>query len=367
MAFLFEPFLALPEYRIHTSEMLTALQAKVDGPLFERVKNFPVGVETRYFVNDLPDVLEPGTMQTRNKRALPGTRALAKEALLGALEKARLLGRQIDYLLVSNTTIPHMPGIDVWLNNDEELGLRRDIRRLPFTQLGCVGGAHTIALAAEIADANPGKNIAVVIPEALNTIFHPRKDKLSSQLWPLVFGDSATAFVVSSPRDRTSRRTRGACMEVTDSWYHLVEDMMSTFELDPQGDKLDFLSERGAHQAVLAIQDPLTKWMTADDPDWRPETVIGHAGGPAVLKNLAKMLGFPEDRDHPDNLLKEAWKSLEECANLGGGSAVHGLLLKAQQPARPGSPTLGVAIGPGITAAAWRGVMLDPNDVPAVA
>ncbi|MFF8786787.1 hypothetical protein [Streptomyces sp. NPDC015125] len=367
VAYVSKPSFFYPkENRVSTLDIHREMKVSASkSPYLERVLGMDVGVEERYFVAPLDVMATPGTLENRNVIALPVIKRLGVRACLDAMERAGLRPADIDCIIVSNSTLHALPGLDVYFQN--ELNLRPDIKRMPFTQLGCVGGAHTLDWASTLADAYPGMRILVVIPEALSTVYQVEDLELDDLLWRLLFGDSAAACIVSSPRTPNAPPPRNSCLQTHGSWQYLVRGSMGTYELKTRSDGDHFLSKRGAQKAVRELEKPLWNWLRTAGPDWRPETVIAHTGGPAVLRNLAKVLGFPEEPDHPLNPLAQAWETLRRFGNLGGVSVLRTLLETAELSPRPGSETLLFAIGPGVTSAAVRGIMLDPNDFAAVA
>ncbi|WP_310728284.1 hypothetical protein [Streptomyces sp. N2A] len=354
-----KPVVVFPEHRISTTEIRKEMEESAKGsPYLERVLNMGTGVETRHFVAPLDVIARPGSVEERNAVGLTGMQQLSTRAATAALEHAGFAGHEIDALITSVTTVQSLPGEDVRLCNDATVGLRPDIVRMPHTQLGCVGGAHILAQAARLADAT-GMRILAVIPEALSTVYQPGDTSLTGLLWRQIFGDSASACVIAPSTRRDLKPPRGTCLEITDGWQYVVTGTMNTYELGFKADGAHFISKAGAQKAVQKLKDPLWNWLARAEPDWRPETVIAHAGGPEVLRNIATILGFPAEPCHADSPLTEAWTSLRDRGNLGGGSVMHSLHLKAQRPPRSGSDTLLLALGPGLTGAAVKGVWLD--------
>ncbi|MCZ1012086.1 hypothetical protein [Streptomyces lydicus] len=368
MAFVVQPARVFPEKNlIKTSDIHAEMEVSAkNSPYLERVKAMDVGVESRYFVEPLEVVARPGRMEERNEWALRGMEALAEQASLKALDLAGLLPKDIHYIITSNSVSPRTPGADVTaVNQLVKLGMSPSIMRIPCTTLGCVGGAHALSLAAQWADANPGKNVLVLIPEPLSVVYQAERMDLNGLLWRLFFGDSAAACVVTSPSNpRDDRPPRGACMRIDDSWQYVAPNTMTTYRLDHRDNGLHFLSERGAERAVRKLKGPLTEWLPEG---WRPETLIGHPGGPAVLRHMADMLGFPAEPDEPGNPLRVSWDRLRARGNLGGAAVLDVLAETATHALIPGSETLLLGIGPGITGAVTKGQMYDPNDTPAVA
>ncbi|GGX53072.1 type III polyketide synthase [Streptomyces noursei] len=354
MAIVSKPTVAFPEHLVHTADIEREMEVSGQGPYLDRVKGFEIGVEQRYFAAPLEVVAQKGKFEERNSIALPVMQSLAVRAGKDALDQAGLRPEDIDCLITSNSTTPSTPGLDVYLVN--KLGLRPDVLRMPATQLGCVGGAHTLAWAARLADAMPTMRILVVLSEALSTVYQPHDNSLPGLLWRQLFGDSAGACVVSSSSGNGRNwLPHNACLMTDASWQYVVQGTMGTYELQFRADGTHFLSKAGAHKAVRKATTPLREWIDSITSTWEPEVVIGHPGGPAVLRNLAAGLGFTDD---PEGILDTAWSSLKQDGNLGGVAVLRILALAAERKPAPGSDALLVAIGPGVTGAAIHGTMI---------
>ncbi|MFE7114076.1 PhlD [Streptomyces sp. NPDC057654] len=353
MAYVTKPSLVFPPYLVRTPEILQEMEASVlqeteasgKGPYLERVRGFELGVEERYFVAPLEVIAKPGTMEERNDIALTGMNRLAIQAADSALTQAGLAATDIDCIITSNSTTPKIPGLDVYLVNT--LGLRPDVLRMPFTTLGCVGGAHTLSIAIQLADARPGMRALIVVGEALSAVYQPGDNSLTGLMYRQLFGDSAGACVVSSD-------PRGACLETHGSWQTVVPDTMNTYRLVSAANGQHFLSDYKAQKAITKLTPPLKQWLDDRAPGWTVHNIVGHPGGPAVLRYLAEGLGFPDD---PDGLLVHAWDSLRRYGNLGGTSVLHILGMTADAPPHPDPETLIVAMGPGLSGAAVLGTL----------
>ena len=118
-----------------------------------------------------------------------------------------------------------IPSLDAYLV--DELGLRRDVRRLPITALGCAGGAAALARAHDFLLGFPAAHVLVIAVELPSLSFQRNDPSLANLVSTALFGDGAAAAVLAGgdaeprgrragdPRDasRTSspaRRTRSA-------------------------------------------------------------------------------------------------------------------------------------------------------------
>jgi germicidin synthase len=328
VAYVTRPSVIVPEFEISTSAIVSDIvrsmppDRRLPSPSVVERWAENLRIDSRFFVSPLEFVARPGTVTERNNVARPAMYNMAADAAYGAIKAAGLGPLDVDCIITSHSTTPATPGLDVQLVN--KLKLRPDVLRMPATQLGCVGGAHALAWAAQLVDRMPGLRVLVVISEALSTVYRREKNDAPGILYRMLFGDGAGACIVSS-------NPYNACLEVHDSWQQVVPNTMDSH-----------------------LMDPLWKWLRKDEADWTPEAVIAHPGGPRILENTVKGLGCDPE------LLTHSWESLRTRGNLGGGAVLDILARTAASPPRHGSRTLLMAVGPGLTGAAVQGRWHNP-------
>src|SRR5207247_676084 len=138
------------------------------------------------------------------------------------LEQAGLRPADVDFLISVSCTGYMIPSIDAYLIGD--LGFRANVRRLPITELGCVGGAMALSRARELVRGFPSSN-ALVIAVELPTLTFQRGDASQANLVSCaLFGDGAAAALV------TSRPTRGA--QILDTEGHLFPNSLDAMGFD---------------------------------------------------------------------------------------------------------------------------------------
>jgi alkylresorcinol/alkylpyrone synthase len=148
----------------------------------------------RYLVRPVEDALLPLSPAEQAARYAAEATPLAIAAATKALTDAGAAVDDIGLLVVSSCTGFVLPGIDVQLIN--HLGLRRDIRRMPFMHFGCAGGAASLAWASDWVRSHPGKSALVVAVEVPSLTFRPADTSADNLLSVLVFGDGAGAAVL---------------------------------------------------------------------------------------------------------------------------------------------------------------------------
>lgn len=148
----------------------------------------------RYLVRPVEEALLPLSPGEQATRYAAEATPLAIAAATNALTDAGVAVDDIGLLVVSSCTGFVLPGIDVPLIN--HLGLRRDIRRMPFMHFGCAGGAASLAWASDWVRSHPGQSALVVAVEVPSLTFRPADTSADNLLSVLVFGDGAGAAVL---------------------------------------------------------------------------------------------------------------------------------------------------------------------------
>jgi len=351
-AYVTRPYLRLPEHKVTTDEIIDDIRKHHSGhpqlKVIERVIR-GAGVETRHFTRPLasPVVSGGARLDERNTAAYADALAQAVHAANGALEEAGLTPGDVDAVITSHTTSWASPALDIDLVN--HLGLRPDVRRIPMSTLGCVGGAHALTRAHSHIAAHPGSRVLVVVAETLSTVYNHRDTTLESMIYKVLFGDSAAAAVVTDT-------PLGPGMAITDTWEYVLPHSTDRYRgrLDLEG--LHFDSTPQALNGTSDIMPALHAWIarTAGEP-WTPAWVVVHPGGPRILHDAARGLGLDTHRD-----LKHSWDSLRHCGNLGGAAVLDVLARTHSAPPPNDSPGLLLAFGPGFTVTAAHGTWYTP-------
>src|SRR6202000_2744303 len=153
-------------------------------------------VHQRHSIFPITYTVEPRAFEKTNQENIEPPLRPAPEAAEKALERAHLRADEIDLIITVSCTGFMIPSLDAHLIN--LMGFRSDVRRMPFTALGCAAGAMGLARAADYLKAYPGGN-ALVIAVELPTLTFQRKDISQANLISsILFGDGAAAVIVSN-------------------------------------------------------------------------------------------------------------------------------------------------------------------------
>src|SRR3954454_7450075 len=102
-------------------------------------------IETRHSVLPLDEVGLARSLTETMSIYATHARALGERVARDCLRRADVSPAQIDLLISVSCTGVMIPSVDAYLM--DALGTRRDLTRLPITELGCVGGAASVARA----------------------------------------------------------------------------------------------------------------------------------------------------------------------------------------------------------------------------
>ncbi|MFT3766888.1 MAG: 3-oxoacyl-[acyl-carrier-protein] synthase III C-terminal domain-containing protein [Minicystis sp.] len=262
---------------------------------------------------------------------------LARRAGADALAKAGLSPRDVDLLVTVSCTGFTIPAIDVQLVHD--LGLRPDVRRLPITELGCLGGAAALALAGEFVRARPGA-VALVIAVELCTL-NLQRDDLSPQnlVSTALFGDGAGAAVVQG------REAEGARIVAARS--HIIPGSQEAMGFELRDDGFHMRLSRVVPDLLSAhLHAPVHELLRAGDVE-RDDLAffVIHPGGRRILERVEETLGLTRDHTEP------SWSVLRGYGNLSSAT-VFFVLDEHIARRRPASGEHGLlaAFGPGVAA-----------------
>ena len=186
---------AVPPYRVGGDELLRLI-TQLWPRMERRVSLFAdeLSETQRYLVRPIDQALiqlSPGEQAVRYAaEATPLALAAAHRGIADAAVEIADIG----LIVVSSCTGFVLPGVDVQLIN--QLGLRRDIRRMPFMNFGCAGGAAALSWASDWVRAHPDETALVVAVEVPSLTFRPADTSADNLLSVLVFGDGAGAAVL---------------------------------------------------------------------------------------------------------------------------------------------------------------------------
>jgi alkylresorcinol/alkylpyrone synthase len=308
---------------------------------FERTE-----IDTRHSILSLEEVSQPRTLTETMQVYATHARALGERVARACLRRAAVSADEVDVLITVSCTGVMIPSLDAFLM--DALHTRRDVMRLPITELGCVGGAASLARAYELVRARPDRRALVIAVELPSLSLQRRDVTIDNLVASAIFGDGAAAVLVSGDATPEATATGGdlARVRILDALCHTRPASTDALGFD--------LHEDGFH-AVLSKHVPAYV-----REDLRPAVArlaagagvdvaalgafVLHPGGPKILGAAEEALGLPRALTQP------SWDVLRAYGNQSSASVLF-VLERWMEASRPARGTRGVlaAFGPGLT------------------
>jgi len=277
----------------------------------------------------------PRTLSETNAAWRDGALQLGGRALLRALDEADRPADQVDHFGVTTVTGYTTPGLDLLLA--KEHGLRSDIARLHFNNIGCHAAVPLLRAATEHVVAHPDHLAVALAVEVCSACFAEDDDPQNLVALSL-FGDGAAAAVISSAPTASGPELLGF-----GSQYAFEHMDALGFELGAQGFRIVLDPSIPGHIAH-AIDGTVRALL--ERHDLAPSDVehwCFHPGGARILDAAQRALGLS------DLQLRSSRRVLRSAGNMSSPSVLFALQeeLQNRTPAR-GSHGVMAAFGPGL-------------------
>jgi len=332
----------LPPYTRSTAEIIPFLKVWLTGQeeRYQRkvIKLFEnAGVERRYSIMDAEEVFLKTSLEEKNDIYKRETIKLAEDALVKALNKARLNPTDIDYIITVSCTGIMIPSVDAYLIN--RLEMKQDIVRLPVTEMGCVAGVSGMIYANNFLKANPNKRAVVIAVESPTSTFQIEDYSMVNIVSAAIFGDGCACTILSSYQDEEGPEI------IDDAMYHFynAEHMMG-FELKNTG--LQMVLDKEVPEKIAAhfpkIVHPFLERnkLKIEDVDH----LIFHPGGKKIVQTIEELFGaLGKNIDHTKAVLKD-------YGNMSSATVLYVLERFMNEGAKKGDVGLMLSFGPGFTA-----------------
>src|SRR6202158_165672 len=152
-------------------------------------------VHKRHSIFPLEYTIQPRPLLQTNEEYIEHAIKLGREAAEKCLERAGLEPADIDLIITVSCTGFMIPSLDAHLIH--LMGFRPNVRRMPFTELGCAAGAMALGRAADYLKAERGGNVLIIAVELPSLTFQRKDISQANLISSILFGDGAAAVVVS--------------------------------------------------------------------------------------------------------------------------------------------------------------------------
>src|SRR3984957_2497695 len=190
---------AVPPYALEQAEIARRAETAFADTfarfpqLAEVFKN--TGIERRYSARPIDWFERRLDWTERSTAYLDSATPLFVAAAENALARANCRARDVDIVVTVSSTGIATPSLEARVAG--LIGLRPDAVRVPVFGLGCAGGVSGLALAAQLARAEPGKIVLLVVVELCTLAFRHDRATTADVVATALFGDGAAAAVLS--------------------------------------------------------------------------------------------------------------------------------------------------------------------------
>src|SRR5467141_4780261 len=295
-------------------------------------------VHNRHSIFPLDYTIEPRPLSRTNNEYIEHAVKLGREAAEKCLQRAGVRPDEVDLIITVACTAFMIPSLDAHLIN--LMGFRSNVRRMPFTELGCAAGAMALGRAADYLKAEPGGNVLIIAVE-LPTLTFQRKDISQANLISsILFGDGAAAVVVSG------KQTRGPKILVSETYT--FPDSLGAMGFDLRDSGFHILLAKDVPEMIGSkIRDLIYGFLERHGKKFQDiKGWILHPVGARLLGNVEIALGLTKCQTQP------SWDILGNVGNLSSATIL--FILQEwleKRPLKPGEYALAAAFGPGFSAA----------------
>jgi predicted naringenin-chalcone synthase len=333
---------ALPRYSKETPDILPFLDLWLLGKeerFVRKVKKIfeSAGVDKRYSVMDPEQVFSETSFEQRNRIYAREAISLGRQCLEDALQRQGWMPDQLDYIITVSCTGIMIPSLDAYLIN--ALRLRKDIIRLPVTEMGCAAGVSGIIYANNFLKAHPGKRAAVIAVESPTATFQLNDYSMTNVVSAAIFGDGAACVLLSScPEDKGPRI-------IDEQMYHFYDaERMMGFDLTDSGLKMildiEVPETITAHFDNIIIPFLSKSNKTVKDIDH----LIFHPGGRKIMQAAESFFESSGKDIHATRAV------MKQYGNMSSATVLYVLEHFLEREQQPGTTGLMLSFGPGFSA-----------------
>ncbi|HVZ72403.1 MAG TPA: type III polyketide synthase [Polyangia bacterium] len=269
--------------------------------------------------------------------------ALGREAAARALAEAGRHADEIDLFVTVSCTGVLIPSLDAYLV--DELGFRRDVRRLPLTELGCAGGAAALARAHDFLRGFPKARVLVLAVELPSLNF--QRDDLSpgNLVSTAIFGDGAAAVVLEGG-DAAEGPAIGRSLRARDTLGHIFPRTTWALGFDLRDDGFHSVLSKEVPALLKPAIAGLVRDLAAKHGLTREDLsfFVLHPGGKRILGVVEEELALTREDTQP------SWDVLRDYGNQSSASVLFVLdRWRRERALLPGAHGVLAAFGPGLS------------------
>lgn len=293
-------------------------------------------VDRRYIVRNAASMLAGETFEERNQIYMEQAIALGEKALTDALKQANLQPEDIDFIISTSCTGFMIPSVDAYLIN--RLKMRRDIVRLPVTEMGCAAGTSALIYAHNLLKANPGKRVAILAAEFPSCAVVREDFSMTNIVCAAIFGDGVACTILGPTEEVRPVILDGEMYhffdaidmmgyDVKNTGFHMVLHPQVPERIEAHFDEILFPFLEKNNLSIEEIQH-----------------LIFHPGGKKIVRMVESLLG------NLGKNIDDTKAVLREFGNMSSATVLYVLERFLRKDIASGEYGLMLSFGPGFSA-----------------
>ncbi len=279
-----------------------------------------------------PECRGPST-GVRMKRYADNAIPLAVDACHKALFDSDTQATEITHLITVTCTGFFSPGIDFALINN--LGLSRSVKRVQVGFMGCHAVLNALAVARDIARADPNARILLCAVE-LCSLHYSYEDDPSKMVANSLFADGSAALVGQNVQNADGRWL------VKETGSYLIPDSDGAMSWTIGDHGFEMTLEPSVPEMIQSqLSDWLEQWLADCELTVKQiESWAIHPGGPKIISSVAMALGITWDATTVSRGV------LSQHGNMSSATIL--FVIKQLQKIDAPRPCVALAFGPGL-------------------
>jgi alkylresorcinol/alkylpyrone synthase len=296
-------------------------------------------VRRRFLARPPSFLFEERSLTARNRAYSQVAREIGVEAARKAISAAGLEPRDIDLIIDTSCTGVMIPALDAYIAND--LGMRKDVLRMPLNAVGCAGGAVALGRASDHLAAYPKARVLIVCLELPSLTLQLGDTRRANLVSAAIFGDGCAAAIVSNDTPTADGYELLGSRSIL---FPNSQDVMG-FELETEGFKI-ILSPKIPLLVRQRLRGEVDEFLESFGLNRKDlGFLVLHPGGTKVLDNMKEVFEVDEDA------VSAARYCLSEFGNLSSASVLTvARELRERGAFEDGQLGLLCAMGPGFAA-----------------
>ena len=295
-------------------------------------------VNTRHMIFPVDYTVEPRSLEKTNNEYIEHAILLGRKAAEECLKRANMTPQDIDLIITVSCTGFMIPSLDAHLI--QLMGFRSDIRRMPFTELGCAAGAMALGRASDYLQSRVDGNALIIAVELPSLTFQRKDISQANLISSILFGDGAAAVIISGKGQAKGPR-------ILASETYTFPDSLGAMGFDLKDSGFHILLSKDVPEMIGEKIEGLVDGFLSRHGLTRPDIKgwILHPGGSRLLGNVEKALGLAKTETQP------SWDVLGSVGNLSSATIL--FILQEwleKRPLKPGDIAMAAAFGPGFSA-----------------